>query len=33
MGPVGGIIKAIVSPVVDFIRPTRKEDVVDSMRV
>jgi hypothetical protein len=32
MGPVGGIIKAIVSPIVDFIRPTRKEDVVDSMR-
>ena len=32
MGPVGGIIKAIVSPVVDFIRPTRKEDVVDNMR-
>ena len=32
LGPVGGIIKAIVSPIVDFIRPTRKEDVVDSMR-
>jgi len=33
MGPIGGIIKAIVSPVVDFIRPTRKEDVVDNMRI
>jgi len=32
MGPVGGIVKAIVSPIVDFIRPTKKEDVVDSMR-
>lgn len=32
MGPVGGIVKAIMSPIVDFIRPTRKEDVVDNMR-
>ena len=32
IGPVGGFIKAIVSPVMDFLRPTRKEDVVDNMR-
>jgi hypothetical protein len=32
IGPVGGFMKAIVSPVMDFLRPTRKEDVVDNMR-
>jgi hypothetical protein len=32
LGPVGGFMKAIVSPVMDFLRPTRKEDVVDNMR-
>lgn len=32
MGHAGGFIKAIVSPVMDFLRPTRKEDVIDSLR-
>jgi hypothetical protein len=32
LGPVGGLMKAIVSPLMDFLRPTRKEDVVDNMR-
>ena len=33
LGPVGGFIKAVVSPIVDLIRPTRKEDVVNNMRL
>lgn len=32
IGPAGGFIKAIVSPVLDLLRPTRKQDVVDNMR-
>ena len=32
MGHAGGFMKAIVSPLMDFLRPTRKEDVVDNMR-
>jgi hypothetical protein len=32
MGQVNGFMKAIVSPLMDFLRPTRKEDVVDNMR-
>jgi hypothetical protein len=32
IGAAGGFMKAIVSPVMDFLRPTRKEDVVDNMR-
>lgn len=32
MGAAGGFMKAIVSPLMDFLRPTRKEDVVDNMR-
>ena len=32
MGAAGGFMKAIVSPLLDFLRPTRKEDVVDNMR-
>ena len=32
IGHAGGFFKAITSPVMDFLRPTRKEDVVDSMR-
>jgi hypothetical protein len=32
MGNVNGFMKAIVSPLMDFLRPTRKEDVVDNMR-
>ena len=31
-GAAGGFMKAIVSPLMDFLRPTRKEDVVDNMR-
>jgi hypothetical protein len=33
MGHAGALVKAMVSPLMDFLRPTRKEDVVDSMRV
>jgi hypothetical protein len=32
VGAAGGFMKAIVSPLMDFLRPTRKEDVVDNMR-
>lgn len=32
IGAAGGFMKAIVSPLMDFLRPTRKEDVVDNMR-
>jgi hypothetical protein len=32
IGGAGGFMKAIVSPLMDFLRPTRKEDVVDNMR-
>ena len=32
VGHASGFIKAIVSPLMDFLRPTRKEDVVDNMR-
>jgi hypothetical protein len=32
MGQVNGFMKAVVSPLMDFLRPTRKEDVVDNMR-
>jgi hypothetical protein len=32
VGPVNGFMKAIVSPVMDFLRPSRKEDVVHNMR-
>ena len=32
MGQVSGMVKAIVSPLMDFLRPSRKEDVVHSMR-
>jgi hypothetical protein len=31
-GHASGFMKAIVSPLMDFLRPTRKEDVVDNMR-
>jgi hypothetical protein len=31
-GIVGGAIKAIVAPVLDFLRPSRKEDVVGNLR-
>jgi len=33
MGHASGFMKAIVSPLMDFLRPTKKEDVVDSMRL
>jgi len=32
IGAAGGFMKAIVSPLMDFLRPTRKEDVIDNMR-
>lgn len=32
MGQVSGVVKAIVSPIMDFLRPSRKDDVVHSMR-
>ena len=32
MGHASGIMKAIVSPLMDFLRPSRKEDVVNNMR-
>jgi hypothetical protein len=32
MGAASGFMKAVVSPLMDFLRPTRKEDVVDNMR-
>ena len=32
MGPANGLVKAIVSPIMDFLRPSRKEDVVHNMR-
>lgn len=32
VGPVNGFMKAIVSPLMDFLRPSRKEDVVYNMR-
>ena len=32
VGAAGGFMKAIVSPLMDFLRPTRKEDVIDNMR-
>lgn len=32
IGAAGGFMKAVVSPLMDFLRPTRKEDVVDNMR-
>jgi len=32
IGPAGGFIKAIVSPILDILRPTRKQDVIDNMR-
>lgn len=33
MGNVNGFMKAIVSPLMDFLRPSRKEDVVQNMRI
>ena len=33
IGHASSLIKAVVSPVMDFFRPTRKEDVVDNMRM
>ena len=32
VGAAGGFMKAVVSPLMDFLRPTRKEDVVENMR-
>jgi hypothetical protein len=32
IGAASGFMKAVVSPLMDFLRPTRKEDVVDNMR-
>ena len=32
MGHASGFMKAIVSPLMDFLRPTRKEDIVGNMR-
>ena len=32
MGGVGGLLKAAITPVLDVLRPTRKENVVGSAR-
>ena len=32
MGQVSGLVKSMMSPLMDFLRPTRKEDVVNSLR-
>ena len=31
-GPVGGLAKAIITPIMDIIRPTRKENVIGNLR-